>query len=52
LTHITPGQVAIIRFECADGVICMDRDTPQLSKFTLRDEGKTIGFGKIVLIKE
>ena len=45
---IKPGQAGIVRFECQDGVICMDTENPQLARFTLRDEGKTIGFGKIV----
>ncbi|GAV03568.1 hypothetical protein RvY_13967 [Ramazzottius varieornatus] len=47
---IKPGQAGIVRFECQDGVICMDIDNPQLARFTLRDEGKTIGFGKIVKV--
>lgn len=46
---IKPGQAGIMRFECADGVVCMEtfKDSQQLGRFTLRDEGKTIGFGKI-----
>ncbi|XP_055332127.1 eukaryotic peptide chain release factor GTP-binding subunit ERF3A-like isoform X2 [Paramacrobiotus metropolitanus] len=52
LRCVKAGQLAIIRFECADGIVCMEnwKDFPQLSRFTLRDEGKTIGFGKIVKI--
>lgn len=28
------------------------KDFPQMGRFTLRDEGKTIGIGKILRIKE
>lgn len=46
---IKQDQIAIVRFEASE-VICMERfkDYPQLGRFTLRDEGKTIAIGKIL----
>lgn len=46
-------QIAIMRFE-ATGVICMEafKDYPQLGRFTLRDEGKTIAIGKVLKVVE
>lgn len=46
-------QIAIMRFE-ASGVICMEafKDYPQLGRFTLRDEGKTIAIGKVLKVVE
>ncbi|XP_038067825.1 eukaryotic peptide chain release factor GTP-binding subunit ERF3A-like isoform X2 [Patiria miniata] len=46
---IKQEQIAIARFECA-GVLCMETfsDFQQMGRFTLRDEGKTIGFGKVL----
>lgn len=50
---IKMDQTAIVRFESED-VICMERfkDHPQLGRFTLRDEGKTIGIGKVLKLVE
>ncbi|XP_022103352.1 eukaryotic peptide chain release factor GTP-binding subunit ERF3A-like [Acanthaster planci] len=49
---IKQDQVAIARFECA-GVLCMEtfNDFQQMGRFTLRDEGKTIGFGKVLKLR-
>jgi len=46
---IKQDQVAIVRFQ-SDDVICMEtfKDHPQLGRFTLRDEGKTIAIGKVL----
>jgi peptide chain release factor subunit 3 len=46
-------QVAVMRVECA-GVICMEpfKLFPQLGRFTLRDEGKTIATGKVLKVIE
>ncbi|KAI8325484.1 hypothetical protein GQ54DRAFT_254651 [Martensiomyces pterosporus] len=46
---VKKGQACIVRLETAQPV-CVERfkDFPQLGRFTLRDEGKTIAIGKIV----
>lgn len=46
---IKQDQIAIVRFQ-SDDVICMEifKDHPQLGRFTLRDEGKTIAVGKVL----
>ncbi|CAB4055400.1 ERF3 [Lepeophtheirus salmonis] len=46
---IRQDQVAIVRFEAQEN-ICMERfqDHPQLGRFALRDEGKTIAIGKVL----
>jgi len=46
---IKQDQIAIVRFQ-SDDVICMEtfKDHPQLGRFTLRDEGKTIAIGKVL----
>lgn len=46
---IKQDQIAIVRF-LSDDVICMEtfKDHPQLGRFTLRDEGKTIAIGKVL----
>ncbi|CAL4100763.1 unnamed protein product [Meganyctiphanes norvegica] len=46
---VKQDQVAIMRFETS-GVICLEsfKDHPQLGRFTLRDEGKTIAIGKVL----
>ena len=43
-----PGQKIIARVEVA-APICIERfdEHPQLGRFTLRDEGKTIAIGKV-----
>jgi len=50
---VKQDQHAIMRFETS-GVICMERflDHPQLGRFTLRDEGKTIAIGKVRKVVE
>jgi len=50
---VKQDQVAIMRLETA-GVICMEpfKLYPQLGRFTLRDEGKTIAVGKVLKIVE
>ncbi|RUS14256.1 eukaryotic release factor 3 [Endogone sp. FLAS-F59071] len=50
---VKQGQKAICRIEAA-GPICVERfeDHPQLGRFTLRDEGKTIAIGKITKVIE
>ncbi|XP_014288587.1 eukaryotic peptide chain release factor GTP-binding subunit ERF3A isoform X2 [Halyomorpha halys] len=50
---VKQDQVAIMRIECA-GVICMEQFKlfPQMGRFTLRDEGKTIAIGKVLKIIE
>lgn len=46
---IKQDQLAIVRF-VAEDVICMEtfKDHPQLGRFTLRDEGKTVAIGKVL----
>ncbi|KAF2361026.1 Translation elongation factor EFTu/EF1A C-terminal, partial [Trinorchestia longiramus] len=48
---VKQDQIAIMRFETS-GVICMEsfKDHPQLGRFTLRDEGKTIAIGKVLKV--
>ena len=50
---IKQGQLAIIRLQAA-GVICMEayKDFPQMSRFTLRNEGTTIAIGKVLKVIE
>ncbi|XP_014248702.1 eukaryotic peptide chain release factor GTP-binding subunit ERF3A isoform X2 [Cimex lectularius] len=50
---VKQDQVAIMRIECA-GVICLEQFKlfPQMGRFTLRDEGKTIAIGKVLKIIE
>lgn len=49
---IKPDQVAIARFEVHGGLICLEtfKDFPQMGRFTLRDEGRTIAIGKVLKI--
>jgi len=49
---IKPDQVAIARFEVLGGLICLEtfKDFPQMGRFTLRDEGRTIAIGKVLKI--
>ena len=53
---IKQDQVAIARFELsqAGGAICMEpfKRFPQLGRFTLRDEGRTVAVGKVLKIVE
>jgi peptide chain release factor subunit 3 len=50
---VKQDQVAIMRLECA-GVVCMEpfKLFPQMGRFTLRDEGKTIAIGKVLKVIE
>jgi peptide chain release factor subunit 3 len=50
---VKQDQVAIMRLECA-GVVCMEPFTlfPQMGRFTIRDEGKTIAIGKVLKVIE
>lgn len=50
---VKQDQVAIMRIECA-GVICLEafKLFPQMGRFTLRDENKTIAIGKILKVVE
>ncbi|KAI4456710.1 translation factor [Holotrichia oblita] len=50
---VKQDQVAIMRIECA-GVICLEVFTlfPQMGRFTLRDENKTIAIGKVLKVVE
>lgn len=50
---VKQDQIAIMRLEAA-GVICMEpfKEFPQMGRFTLRDEGKTIAIGKVLKVIE
>jgi len=50
---IKQDQHAIVRFVSED-IICMEvfKDHPQLGRFTLRDEGKTIAIGMVLKLVE
>ncbi|XP_039289643.1 eukaryotic peptide chain release factor GTP-binding subunit ERF3A isoform X2 [Nilaparvata lugens] len=50
---VKQDQVAIMRIECA-GIICLEpfKLFPQMGRFTLRDEGKTIAIGKVLKVLE
>lgn len=43
------GDVAIVRIECTRPV-CLETydDYPQLGRFTLRDEARTVAVGKVL----
>lgn len=49
---IKQDQVAIVRLELLGGMICLEtfKDFPQMGRFTLRDEGKTVGIGKVLKV--
>ena len=53
---VKQDQVAIARFELAQAgqAICMEtfKRFPQLGRFTLRDEGRTVAVGKVLKIIE
>jgi peptide chain release factor subunit 3 len=46
------GSLATVRIRTS-GIICCEKfaDVPQLGRFTLRDEGKTIAIGKVLKLK-
>uniref|UniRef100_T1J2U2 Tr-type G domain-containing protein n=1 Tax=Strigamia maritima TaxID=126957 RepID=T1J2U2_STRMM len=50
---VKQDQIAIMRLEAA-GVVCMEpfKEFPQMGRFTLRDEGKTIAIGKVLKVIE
>ncbi|XP_065211051.1 eukaryotic peptide chain release factor GTP-binding subunit ERF3A isoform X2 [Planococcus citri] len=50
---VKQDQVVIMRLECS-GIICMEifKTFPQMGRFILRDEGKTVGVGKVLKIVE
>ncbi|KAI9202504.1 P-loop containing nucleoside triphosphate hydrolase protein [Polychytrium aggregatum] len=43
------GDVCIARIETLGGMVCLEpyKEYPQLGRFTLRDEGKTVAMGKV-----
>lgn len=49
---IKQDQIAIVRLQVPSGLICLEtfKDFPQMGRFTLRDEGRTIAIGKILKI--
>lgn len=49
---IKQDQVAIARLEINGGMICLEtfKDFPQMGRFTLRDEGRTVAIGKVLKI--
>ncbi|GFN81937.1 eukaryotic peptide chain release factor GTP-binding subunit [Plakobranchus ocellatus] len=51
---IKQDQAGIARLEVNGGLICLEtfKDFPQMGRFTLRDEGKTIAIGKVLKIIE
>lgn len=50
---VKQDEIAIARFS-SDDVICIEtfKDHPQLGRFTLRDEGKTVAIGKVLKLVE
>ena len=46
------GSLAVVRIK-TQGIICCEKfaDVPQLGRFTLRDEGKTVAIGKVLKLK-
>ncbi|XP_048760954.1 eukaryotic peptide chain release factor GTP-binding subunit ERF3A-like isoform X2 [Ostrea edulis] len=51
---VKQDQAAIARIEVHGGMICLEtfKDFPQMGRFTLRDEGKTIAIGKVLKIRD
>ncbi|XP_067928226.1 eukaryotic peptide chain release factor GTP-binding subunit ERF3A-like [Watersipora subatra] len=49
---IKQDQIAIVRLEILGGLICLEtfKDFPQMGRFTLRDEGKTVAMGKVLKV--
>lgn len=49
LQFLKKGQQGIVTIETSGGALCVETfaDSPQMGRFTLRDEGKTIAIGKI-----
>ncbi|RDD40768.1 Eukaryotic peptide chain release factor GTP-binding subunit ERF3A [Trichoplax sp. H2] len=50
---VKQDQIVIARLQTA-GVICLEtfQEFPQMGRFTLRDEGKTIAIGKVLKLKD
>ena len=50
---VKQDQVCVAKFQTA-GIVCMEtfKDFPQMGRFTLRDEGKTVAIGKVLKLKE
>ena len=50
--YLKAGSIGVVRITIA-APICVEKfsDVPQLGRFTLRDEGKTIAIGKVLRIK-
>lgn len=51
---VKQGDICICRLELKEGTICVEtfKDHPSMGRFTLRDEGKTIGIGKVLKLVE
>lgn len=51
---VKQDQVVIARLQCEVGAVCMEKfkDFPQMGRFTLRDEGRTVALGKVLKILE
>jgi peptide chain release factor subunit 3 len=47
---VKSNSVCAVRIKVAGGSVCMESfaDNPQLGRFTLRDEGRTIAIGKVL----
>lgn len=52
LLFVKGGAIVVVRIQVND-IICVERfeDFPQLGRFTLRDEGKTVAIGKVVHLR-
>jgi hypothetical protein len=50
---VRQGDVVVARF-ALQGVVCLEafKEYPQLGRFTLRDEGKTVARGKVLKVIE
>jgi len=52
-TFVTAGAVVRAIIECSQPVpLELFTDNPQLGRFTLRDEGKTIAIGKVTTLQK
>ncbi|XP_052236569.1 eukaryotic peptide chain release factor GTP-binding subunit ERF3A-like [Dreissena polymorpha] len=51
---IMQDQIGIVRFQINAGLICLETfdDFPQMGRFTLRDEGRTVAIGQVLKIIE
>ncbi|XP_046855668.1 eukaryotic peptide chain release factor GTP-binding subunit ERF3A-like isoform X2 [Xenia sp. Carnegie-2017] len=50
---VKQDQICIAKFQ-TDGIVCMETfaEFPQMGRFTLRDEGKTVAIGKVLKLKQ